>query len=280
MDKGSLLLVPAGGLANRMRAVMSAYNLCQATGSRLQVVWFRDWALNARFSDIFEPVDESRFSLREAWGPDFIINDRPRRHNLWIPKLPQILAYRGRIYEQWVTPLKLRGFDFESWLRGRKCYMSCYQEFGSFPHELYKDVFRPAAEVRRTYDGYRSMFSGHTIGMHIRRTDNRESTECSPTGMFIDAGRRELAAHPDMMIYLATDSEEVKREMRDVFGERIITPSAAAERGNAEGIRMAVAEMWALAATRRIYGSAGSSYSTMAASVGGTELVILSNKAR
>lgn len=103
MDKGSLLLVPAGGLANRMRAVMSAYNLCQATGSRLQVVWFRDWALNARFSDIFEPVDESRFSLREAWGPDFIINDRPRRHNLWIPKLPQILAYRGRIYEQWVT---------------------------------------------------------------------------------------------------------------------------------------------------------------------------------
>ena len=75
MNSGTLTLVPSGGLANRMRAVASAYSLCEATGSRLQVVWFRDWALNAAFNDIFEPVDPSLFDLREARILDFIVND-------------------------------------------------------------------------------------------------------------------------------------------------------------------------------------------------------------
>lgn len=32
MLKSSLLLVPAGGLANRMRAIVSAYSLCEKVG--------------------------------------------------------------------------------------------------------------------------------------------------------------------------------------------------------------------------------------------------------
>lgn len=275
MSNGSLLLVPVGGLANRMRAVMSAYNLCLATESKLQVVWFRDWALNAKFCDIFESVDKSRFTLREARLWDYVINDRPRRRNLWVPHLPQLLIYQDCIYEQYVTPYKMKGLNFEEWLRGKRCYMSCYQEFGTFQHSLYKEVFHPVEQIRSVIADYQSRFSAYTVGMHIRRTDNSESIEKSPTALFVDAGLRELESHPDMRIFLATDCEEVKREMRETFGDRLITPCAVAERGNAEGIRMAVAEMWTLAATVRIYGSAGSSYSTMAASVGGTEAVIL-----
>ena len=44
MRKGQLLFVPSGGLANRMRAIASAYTLTQQTDSDLQVVWFQDWA--------------------------------------------------------------------------------------------------------------------------------------------------------------------------------------------------------------------------------------------
>ena len=278
MSKGSLLLVPAGGLANRMRAVASAYNLCLATDSRMQVVWFRDWALNAAFADIFEPVDNNMFDLREARVCDFLLNDRPRRHNLWIPRWPQKMIYKRRIYEQYVTPLKMRGFDFESWLRGRKCYMSCYQEFGRYPHDIYTRIFRPVKPVMEHVESNCRRFTAYTIGMHIRRTDNIESITKSPTRLFIDAGRKELSAHPGLRIYLATDSDDVKKEMRDVFGERIITSCETAERGNTEGIRGGVAEMWTLSRTRRIYGSAGSSFSTMAASIGGNELIILSNQ--
>jgi hypothetical protein len=181
------MLIPAGGLANRMRAVVSAYNLCRAVGGKMQVVWFRDWALNAPFHDIFRPVDTSLFDLREARGLDFLVNDRPRRRNFWIPKAFQKVVFDARIYEQFVTPLKQTDFDFEAWLRGRRCYMSCYQEFGTFDNALYKKIFRPVDEVMERVETFRESFSGYTIGMHIRRTDNAESIEKSPTSLFIEA---------------------------------------------------------------------------------------------
>lgn len=279
MNKTSLMLVPAGGLANRMRAVVSAYNLCRAVDGRMQVVWFRDWALNAPFRDIFKPVDSSLFALREARGLDFLVNDRPRRRNFWIPKAFQSVVFDDRIYEQFVTPLKQKNFDFEAWLRGKRCYMSCYQEFGTWETTLYKKIFRPVDEVMERVETFREGFSDYTIGMHIRRTDNAESIEKSPTALFIEAGQRDLKEHPDLRIFLATDSEEVKQQMRGVFGDRIITPSDAAERGNTAGIRGGLVDMWTLSLTRRIYGSAGSSFSTMASTIGGNELVILSVQA-
>ena len=282
MNSGTLTLVPSGGLANRMRAVASAYSLCEATGSRLQVVWFRDWALDAAFNDIFEPVDPSLFDLREARILDFIVNDRPRRKNLWIPKLLQMLVYpphyKSRIYEREVTPLKRQGFDFEAWQRGHRCYMSCYQVFGSFPDTLYGKLFRPVRGVMEQVERNECMFSAHTIGMHIRRTDNMESIEKSPTQFFIDAGRKELESYADLKIFLATDSEDVKREMREEFGNRIITAGEEAFRGNVDGIRGGLADMYTLARTQCIYGSAGSSFSEMASYIGGKPLIRTSNQ--
>jgi len=76
-------------------------------------------------------------------------------------------------------------------------------------------------------------------------------------------------------VFLATDSEEVKTELRKTFGDCIITPSSKADRDSVAGIQHAVAEMWTLAATDKIYGSAGSTYSTMAAMIGNTPIEIL-----
>lgn len=275
MDKGKLTLVPVGGLANRMRAVASAFHLCRCVGSRLSVVWFRDWALNAPFADIFEPVNSCLFELREATALDFVVTDRPRWRNAWLPAAMQWVLYGRRIYEKEVTPLKLRGFDFEAWARGHRCYMSCYQEFGSYPDDVYRAVFHPVRAVTERVNANAARFSDYTIGMHIRRTDHGEATAMSPTRLFVDAGRRELAAHPGMRIYLATDDEGVKRELGGVFGSALITSDGAASRDSVEGIRGGLVDMYTLARTSRIYGSAGSSFSPMAARIGGVELVEL-----
>jgi hypothetical protein len=68
----------------------------------------------------------------------------------------------------------------------------------------------------------------------------------------------------------------VKHELKERFGQRIITPSATASRNDIEGIRGGLADMYTLAATCHIYGSAGSSFSPMAASIGNTPLEIIS----
>lgn len=272
-SNGILTLVPVGGLANRMRAVASAYSLCEAVGSRLKVVWFRDWTLNAPFHDIFEPVDKGLMDLREATSSDYLVNDRPRRHNLWLPTLPQMLLYSRRIYERSVISLNQQGFDFGAWAAGHRCYMSCYHEFGSYPDELYRRIFRPVRSVMERVDANVRQFSGHTIGMHIRRTDHTESIAKSPTSLFIEAGRRELEAHTDLKIFLATDDETVKAELRAAFGDRVITSAEAASRGSSDGIRGGLVDMYTLSRTVHIYGSVGSSFSPMAARIGGVPMV-------
>ena len=270
---GSLLFVPSGGLANRMRAVASAYELCKKVDSTLQVVWFQDWALHAPFRSIFE--ETPLVAIREATMLDHILYDRARKKNLFVPALPQRILFQRHIKEQDVTPLKKVSFDFEQWARGKRCYMSCYQVFGSFPDELYSRLFRPVKEVMDVVDGYRSQFGSHTIGLHIRRTDNAESIAKSPTSLFINKVREEINQHADAKVFLATDSAEVKQEFIAAFGSHIITPKEDACRDSISGIRGGVVDLWTLASTQIIYGSAGSSFSPMAASIGGVPLEIM-----
>ena len=270
---GSLLFVPSGGLANRMRAVASAYELCKKADSTLQVVWFQDWALHAPFRSIFE--ETPLVAIREATMLDHILYDRARKKNLFVPALPQRILFQRHIKEQDVTPLKKLSFDFEQWARGKRCYMSCYQVFGSFPDELYSRLFRPVKEVMDVVDGYRSQFGSHTIGLHIRRTDNAESIAKSPTSLFINKVREEIDQHADAKVFLATDSAEVKQEFIAAFGSHIITPKEDACRDSISGIRGGVVDLWTLASTQKIYGSAGSSFSPMAASIGGVPLEIM-----
>ena len=270
---GSLLFVPSGGLANRMRAVASAFELCKKVDSTLQVVWFQDWALHAPFRSIFE--ETPLVAVREATLTDLLIYDRARRRNLWLPALPQKIRFSRHIKEQMVTPLKQQKFDFEQWASGHRCYMSCYQVFGDVPDSTYATLFHPVREVMEVVDNNRSKFSAHTIGLHIRRTDNAESIAKSPTSLFIDIVKRHIELHDDTRVFLATDSNGVKQELCQLFGEHIIPPpTEEARRDSISGIRGGVADMWTLAATQIIYGSAGSSFSPMAASIGGTPLEI------
>lgn len=270
---GSLLFVPSGGLANRMRAVASAYELCKKVDSTLQVVWFQDWALHAPFRSIFE--ETPLVAIREATMLDHLLYDRARKKNLFVPALPQRILFQRHIKEQNVTPLKKVSFDFEQWARGKRCYMSCYQVFGSFPDELYSRLFRPVKEVMDVVDGYCSQFGSHTIGLHIRRTDNTESIAKSPTSLFINKVREEIDQHADAKVFLATDSADVKQEFIAAFGSHIITPKEDACRDSISGIRGGVVDLWTLASTQKIYGSAGSSFSPMAASIGGVPLEIM-----
>ncbi len=272
-NQGKLLLVPAGGLANRMHAIASTYEMCRRAEVHLRVVWFQDWALHAPFHDIFRPTD--LLCLREATLMDHLVYDRPRRRNGHIPRLFQCLLFDRRIDEEQVTALVEQGFDFERWARGHNSYMSCFREYGTFDNSLYGRLFRPVAQVEQQVDNFASQFSAHTIGFHIRRTDNRRSIEQSPLSLFIEAGKQEIDGHPDTKIFVATDDEPTKRQLREIFGDRLMMQQVEADRGSTQGIRGGLIDMYTLARTKVVYGSAGSSFSMMAAKIGGNKLVTL-----
>ena len=276
MNTGKLLFVPSGGLANRMRAMASAWQLAVHTGVKVETVWFCDWALNAPFHSIFEPIENAEMVAREAKAWEQLTLDRPRKRNFRIPLLYQQLRFAQRIDEWQVTPLKNKGFDFNKWAAEKNSYMSCYQDFGHVPNSVYKHLFHPVGHILEEMQGYHEQFSAHTIGMHIRRTDNKESIERSPLSLFIDAAQREIDLHDDTRIFLATDDEGTKTALKAEFGNRIITSSKPAARNSIAGIRGGVAELWMLASTSTIYGSAGSSYSVMASKIGENKLEVLS----
>ena len=276
MNTGKLLFVPSGGLANRMRAMASAWQLAVHTGVKVETVWFCDWALNAPFHSIFEPIENAEMVAREAKAWEQLTLDRPRKRNFRIPLLYQQLRFAQRIDEWQVTPLKNKGFDFNKWAAGKNSYMSCYQDFGHVPNSVYKHLFHPVGHILEEMQGYHEQFSAHTIGMHIRRTDNKESIERSPLSLFIDAAQREIDLHDDTRIFLATDDEGTRTALKAEFGNRILTSSKPAARNSIAGIRGGVAELWMLASTSTLYGSAGSSYSVMASKIGENKLEVLS----
>lgn len=276
-SKGELVFVPSGGLGNRLRAVASAYHLSMRTGVKLRIYWFQDWALHAPFHSLFQP--SPLLDLTEGSWPTAMLYDRPRRRNFFLPKIYQRWRFTQRIDEQQVTPLKQQGFDFEAWASGKRSYMSCYQDFELFPDALYSELFHPVEAIERVIAHNMSLLgSAPPIGIHIRRTDNLEATRRSPLQLFIDQIRALLAERPDQRFYLATDDEPTKQQLRQRFGQAIVTADSKAERGTVEGIQAAVAEMFTLARTRCIYGTADSSFSVIASRIGEKPLHILEKK--
>jgi hypothetical protein len=275
--RGTLVLVPFGGLANRMYAIASAYSTCLTNGSKLSIVWFREWGMGACFADLFEPLGKPGVALRQATALDRVVNDRPRRRNLFVPKLMQRLLYDRRIYENSVSRLRDSGFNFAQHFAAKRAYMVTCIEFDKIEPHVWAALFRPVRPVMEAVEARTKLFSAYTIGMHIRRSDNVNSIKQSPTRLFVEAGKREMAEHPDLKIFLATDSEEVKREMREAFGHRIITSATPASRDNIGGLRDGLVDMYTLSHTALIYGSWFSSFSEMAAKIGGKKLVVLRN---
>lgn len=275
-SNGELVFVPSGGLGNRLRAVASACHLAEVTGVELRVCWFQDWALHAPFHKLFQP--STLLHLTEGNAATALLYDRPRRRNLYIPMLYQRLRFDRRIDEWQVTPLKQQGFDFEAWVRGGRSYMSCYQDFGTFPDTLYGRLFHPVEAIERVIAHNMALLGDRPVGIHIRRTDNLEATRRSPLGLFIDKIQSLLAERPDQRFYLATDDELTKQQLQQRFGASIVTACTRAERGTVEGIQAAVAEMFTLARTQCIYGTADSSFSVIASRIGGNKLHILEQK--
>lgn len=263
MMRGKLLLVPEGGLANRMLSIASAYELCRRIDSSLEVVWFKGWGMQAKFSDLFQQVDDKIMNIRDACATDWLYQ-RPRKRNLWLSAVAQRLLFQRRMYSDEI--LRRRDcFDFERWADGKRCYMDNCYSFLDVNEVFYYDFFKPLGTIKERLEKNRLSLSHTSIGMHIRRTDNSVAIAKSPLSLFVQKGKEDIKANDSLVIYLATDSDDVKKEMRNVFGERIITSEKTATRSSVEGIQDGIVDMWSLSFCGKIYGSAGSTFSNMAA---------------
>jgi hypothetical protein len=245
-----LILVPHGGLCNRLRAIASARRVCAAAGARCSVVW--EWGAP---DALFEPV------------PDVA----------WLPRLPADTAghlrLRHLLLHEGGSPTNRRvptrgpaGVVLSS-----HHVFSAEEEASPIEEKDLRDWFpRPSASVQQRVEAFaRSAFIGPVVAMHIRRTDNRTALTRSPDQLFDAEAQRIIAG--GARIFLATDNRMTERRMLQRFGDRIIvypkSPRLSRRWPRAFDARETVddlIDLLLLAACQYVVGCAGSSYSRQA----------------
>lgn len=276
------VITPYGGLANRMRTLNAAIEFAKSQRIPLKVMWFCNDELNAPYDALFTPPcicaqrdEKELITVSKGGFFDRFLYRSPRRHTLWLPYIIAPMMFDTRIYSKDFLRLREEGRLEEVIKNGNRVVIeSCY-EFGDYASALSKN-FVPAPDILSDVDDYVDRyFTPHTIGIHIRRTDNGPSIAKSPLSLFVDAMRREIDLCPDAKFYVATDDNATKEELKERFGNRVLVMNTVCDRNSVAGMKDAVKEMWLLSRTSKIYGSFYSSYSVIASQLTNIPLQIL-----
>ncbi len=254
-----LILEPQIGLCNRMRALEAAQSLSAATGQRVVVVWLITPSLGASFSDLFEPL-----AGIDGWH-EFDTRTPPGRADYarFIEK-----AHVDRtIGAAEVGSLLDQGFRFVDLDPRQVTHVRTWSRV--HPNDNPGAQFKPKPLLEERIESIASRFD-KTIGVHIRRTDSTHSSEHSPTIAFVRRMHQALQQGEAENFFLATDDPDEEETLRAAFPGRIIAQQKRSrDRNTAEAIEDAVVDLYCLAATKRLFGSYLSSFSEMAAAIGG-----------
>lgn len=271
----SLTLIPVGGLGNRIEAMSSAIAFCKEQKVKLKILWFKDCGLNCDYEKLFflDPalVD---VEIRNAKGFDFFLRDNPRKRNLWIPYFFEKCYYDKCIY-YYDNDFQVKNEypPFDNQLdRYSKIYMvSCGLYWKD--ENMYQWIKLSNNIEKRVQDAL-TLFSSNMIGIHIRRTDNSNTIKYSPTELFINAIDKEIEQDENVSFFLASDSMDEKKRLKNLYGNRIITFMKDTNRNTEEGIIDAFVEMNILSRTNRIY-AGDSSFARISSNLSGIDYIQL-----
>lgn len=269
MNKQHIRFLPYGGLCNRLNAVATAVSLA-TSGRDITVLWLRKPWCAAAFHELFEPMEISGVKLYSADTASL----------LWQRSLPRNLRQAGRIRQffGWCNmedlyPHTSESEAFEQALaRVPKLYVSTCQRLLT-PTLALRDLFKPITSIQMRIDAVVDTFSPNTYGLHIRRGDHDFCRVNSPLEAFIQRMDTLIAREPDACFYVATDDATVRDTLAVRYPNRIrYYEGATLSRSSVSGMQDAVVDLFVLSRTKAIYGSLASSFSEVAAELGGIPL--------
>ena len=224
------------GMANRLRAMVSAMCLAEDLGRTLHVIWSAN-----------DPACMARFQMLFTGLPSWVtIDTGPAMGN------STMLLNQGDM-EEWVS-LGAKGL------------------IRSYAHFYRKDSERWLAHLRAIKPlSYPTVPDG-AIGVHIRRGDHMKARANSPLSAFIEAME---AYPPTTKFVVATDSTIEKEFLQKRFGDQLQFYAVSFSRMTALGMKSAVDDFIALSKCTEILGSYDSSFSELAAMYGNKPLRVI-----
>lgn len=264
-----LHLIPIAGLANRLRAYASAAWIAEEMNCRLVLDWRvgpqSHWDCGARFHELFaNEVETDTGGLANL--PVLEMNDT------------EVIAAEA-----------LESLTADHVVRIRTCYELSLSRGGA-PYaggaarmKKFLSGLRPISEIAERIAGLSGIIGDQGIGVHVRAGRDvefsRAPRDLQP--MFfegLDALRDRL---PHARFYVASDSRETIADFIVRYGARVVTangiaaPVARRSVWDAESVREALVDLMMLGRCRRILGTFYSSFSDVAAQLGGVPIFTL-----
>ncbi len=267
-----IIFYPVGGLGNRMRVIESAVKYCQTNQLKFCIYWIKDSGLNCSFSNIWLPVKNIVDKSNNIIPMLFKIRRKSKFFRFMLnffERAKILMILDENEYEKLRNEIRINGIE-----RYLICIIASYSIFYNY-NDFQQDLFGLNQNIEELIEKETRQFDKHTIGIHIRRTDNLESIEYSPLNLFVKKMKQELAQNSSIRFYIATDSEDVKSELKTIFGERVLLPNGELSRNSKNGVIEAVVELYSLSKTNKIIGSHHSSFSEMAARIGNINLQVM-----
>ncbi len=278
--EANFTLIPVGGLGNRINAICSAITYCVSRNKTLRIIWHKESGLNCSYKDLFyiNPMVKN-VEIREPTFSDYCF--RSVYFPKWLSRFYNRLLFDKRIYWKEVIEVVVdhKKTDFGDIDKYKHIYMISFWRFWE-SKDMWKYIIPNPEILEKVEVVLNKIPTQRIIGIHIRRTDNLYSIQDSPTELFIDKIKEEIDIYKDdVSFYLASDSLEEKRNLKELFGDRIITDMKETSRNTKEGMIDAFVELNILAKTNKIYASAKSSFSELAHFLGENEWEILMSPA-
>ena len=252
----ALHVIPTAGLANRLRVLGSAMWVAEERSIPLVMTWPDDDAISVPFEALFTNA---------------LDRDAGRTTRSFVNQRLVGFESAGAGDD---TVVEVRSHEAFSHTGGVPAYTRPFWS-AVRPHLL---SLTPVEEVRRRVDAIRGRFAPTTIGVHVRSGTGPmrfDSPDRFRIETFFDAVDGVLAREKDAAIYLAADATGGGERFSERYGSRLLTalgadPDGVRANGHAEeGLRLALVDLLVLSGATCILGTSRSSFSAVAAILGG-----------
>ncbi|WP_176083679.1 hypothetical protein [Martelella sp. HB161492] len=265
--------ITLAGLANRLRHLDCAIDLAAKLERPVELIWPIDRDLNCPFDRLFCVPDTVVRIVEQSHG-NYPFHDKilrrigfPGRHYLTSAQFGELqVGKRVLAFDHATVAKHLPASDALIFRSGMRSYL---------PEKPYA-WFSPTAKVLDRVATMTAGYSAKMLGVHVRRTDHVHAIRHSPLEAFIAEVDRKIAKEGFTGLFLATDDDAAEQAILGRYPAAVIYRKRSRDRNDPAAIEDALVDFICLSRTAAILGSAGSSFSEEAATLGAVTLEIAS----
>ncbi|TVP97870.1 MAG: hypothetical protein EA359_18970 [Balneolaceae bacterium] len=228
--------------------------------------------MNCSYFDLFR--NHNGFILTEESGRT---KNRLFRKFSRIMRLDSIesIKYRDIYDDDKINQLIKTSYDFNQFFKLPSILIKTNAWFYTADHGRFM-MPAPADEIEQRVEDIAAKYPENTIGIHIRRGDHRQAKKMSTNDLFNEIIEREIMLDNSTHFFLSTDSKETEEMILNSYpGLIFVQNNKSFDRSTTENAKDAFVDLLCLSRAKKIYGSYNSSFSGIASSISGSEMIIV-----